>query len=108
MFLQVQEDAFEVLHIYERYKGKPIAKERTVLEVFDFHNTKLEKLVGLNYSKYTYRKFLETRKHIQQFLIKQYAKKDYLLSDLNRKFIHDLDFYFKTERQQMQSIISME
>lgn len=106
LFLQVKGDDFDVKDIYYQYKGEPTKKERSILEVFDLHNRRIEQLVGTEYSKFTFAKFAETRNHIYKFLQKQYGKKDMLLKDLTMKFVKDLDFYFKTERKQQQSTIN--
>lgn len=106
LFLQVQGEDFTVHDVYSKYKGEPVKKDKSVLDVFDLHNNRMGKLVGKEYSKSTYAKFTETRKHLFEFMQIQYKKKDFLLKDLTLKFIKDLDFYFKTEREQSQSTIN--
>ncbi len=103
LLLQMQGEDFDVEDVYLRYKGKATQREGTLLEVFDIHNERLGKLVGIEYSKYTFAKFKETRKHLHSFMRKQYNKQDMMLKDLSIKFLTDLDFYFKTERQHRQS-----
>lgn len=106
LFLQVQGISFDVQDVYQQYKGKPLTKDKTVLEVFDLHNEKMLKLVGIDYVKATHSKFMETRKHIFEFIQHQWSKKDVPLKDLNLTFLADLDFYFKTVRKQSQSTIN--
>ncbi len=106
LLLQMEGKDFTVQDIYHRYKGEPTQKEKSVLEVFDMHNERLHKLVGIEYSKFTYAKFIETRKHLFEFMQIVYSKKDVMLKDLTLKFLDDLDYYFKTERGQSQSTIN--
>lgn len=106
LFLQVQGISFDVQDVYQQYKGKPLTKDKTVLEIFDLHNEKMLKLVGIDYVKATHSKFMETRKHIFEFIQHQWSKKDVPLKDLNLTFLADLDFYFKTVRKQSQSTIN--
>jgi len=49
LFLQVKEDDFDVKDVYYQYKGEPTKKERSILEVFDLHNRRIEQLVGTEY-----------------------------------------------------------
>lgn len=106
LLLQMQGEDFDVQDIYSHYKGEPNEREKSVLEVFDMHNERMHKLVGIEYSKFTYAKFIETRKHLFEFMQITYSKKDMLLKDLTLKFLDDLDYYFKTERGQSQSTIN--
>ncbi len=103
LLLQMQGEDFDVEDIYQKYKGEPTQKEKSLLEVFDMHNERLAKLVKVEYSKDTYIKFKESRRHLHRFIQKQYNKQDMMLKDLTMKFLKDLDFYFKTERQHKQS-----
>ncbi len=103
LLLQMEGEDFAVQDIYRKYKGEPTQQEKTILEVFDMHNKKIAKLVGIEYSQFTHKKFEETRRHLQRFIQHQYAKQDMLLKDLTMKFLSDLDFYFKTEMQHKQS-----
>ncbi len=96
-------ERFDVQDVYRKYKGEPTQKEKTILEVFDMHNERFGKLVGIEYSKFTHKKFEENRRHLQQFIQHQYGKQDMLLKDLTMKFLKDLDFYFKTEMKHKQS-----
>ena len=104
--LKVNKESFDVKDIYRLYKGEDDTKEKTLLEVFDLHNAKMKKLVGIEYSKSTYPKFLEAKKHVSDFIRYEYKQKDYLLSDLKLKFLEEFDTYLKVEKRQKQITIN--
>ena len=98
LFLQVQQEQFDVNDIYLKYKGEDIKQAKTLMEVFTLHNTKMNALVGIEYTKSTYSKFVEAKQHIEDFLIYQNKKKNILLDDITLKFLQDFDYYLKTKK----------
>jgi hypothetical protein len=58
---------------------------KTVVEIYDEHNTQIEQLVGLDYSYGGYRRHVRTRKHLAEFI-----KKDKQNDILSRKWIYIL------------------
>lgn len=97
LFLQVQKEQFDVEDIYLKYKGEDIKPSKTIIEVFNLHNSRMEKLIGIEYSKSTFIKFIEVKKHIENFLFYRYKKKNIALEDISLKFLNDFDYYLKTE-----------
>ncbi|WP_340696405.1 Arm DNA-binding domain-containing protein [Flavobacterium nitratireducens] len=75
LFLQVQKERFDVEDIYLKYKGTDTKQSKTLIEVFTLHNTKMNSLVGIEYTKSTYSKFIEAKQHTEDFLFYQYKKK---------------------------------
>ncbi len=106
LLLQVNNENFDVEDIYLQYKGESIKANKTLLEVFDIHNERVQKLLGIEYAKSTYDKFIECRKLITRFIKFQYKKGDFLLDKLTLKFLKDLDYYLKVEVGQQQSTIN--
>lgn len=106
LFLQVNEDAFDVEDIYLKYKGENTSKNKTIMEVFDLHNKRMKKLIGSEYSVSTYKKFVEAKMHTKNFIQKVYHRKDYLLKNIKLKFLDDLDYYLKTEKKHKQITIN--
>ena len=106
LLLQIQEKNFDVEDIYLQYKGENIKTDKTLLEVFKMHNERMLKLIGMEYSKATYSKFIEARTHTLNFIKFQYKKSDFLLSNLNMKFLNDFDFYLKSEKNHKQITIN--
>lgn len=98
LFLQVQKEQFDVDDIYLKFKGEDIKQAKTLMEVFTLHNTKMNALIGIEYTKSTYSKFTEAKQHIEDFLFNQNKKKNILLEDINLKFLQDFDYYLKTKK----------
>ena len=98
LFLQVNEDSFDVEDIYLQYKGETPKKHRTVLQVFKEHNEKLEKLVGKDYSIGTLWKFKQARELLKEYIKHQYKKNDYQFKDMDLKFVQEYEYYLKAEK----------
>ncbi|WP_428225883.1 site-specific integrase [Flavobacterium sp.] len=106
LFLQVQKEQFDAEDIYFKYKGEDVKQAKTLMEVFTMHNTKMNALVGIEYTKSTYSKFTEAKQHIEDFLMHQYKKKNILLDDITFKFLQDFDYYLKTKKSFKQITIN--
>ncbi|WP_299518575.1 phage integrase SAM-like domain and Arm DNA-binding domain-containing protein, partial [uncultured Flavobacterium sp.] len=106
LFLQVQKDQFDVDDIYLKYKGEDVKQAKSLIEVFELHNSRMEKLIGKEYSKSTYSKFVEAKQHTQDFLYYTTKKRNIQLEDISLKFIQDFDFYLKTQKNFKQITIN--
>lgn len=98
LFLQVNEENFDVGDIYLQYKGDVSIRSKTILELFKEHNDRLEKLVGKEYSIATLWKFKQARDLMKGFIKYSFTKSDYQFKDLDLKFVQDYEFYLKTEK----------
>lgn len=106
LMLQIGAISFDVDDIYLQYKGENIKTEKTLLEVFKMHNKRMFSLVGTDYSKATYSKFIEAKNHVQNFIKSTYKKSDFMVSNLNMKFLNDFDYYLKSEKNHKQITIN--
>jgi integrase len=106
LYLQVNDEVFDVEDIYLQYAGKNAKASKTLLEVFELHNSRMYKLVDVEYTKATYNKFIEAKKHITNFIKFQYKRSDILLESISQNFLSDFDFYLKSERNQKQITIN--
>ncbi len=106
LFLQVNEEVFDVNDVYLQYKGHNTSARKTLLEVFQLHNTRMQKLIGKEYSKSTHHKFIEAKKHTANFIKFEYGKNDILLDSLKMSFLKDFDFYLKSELNHKQITIN--
>ena len=106
LYLQVNTDVFDVDDIYLKYKGENTKEQKTLLEVFELHNSKVEKLIGSEYTKSTYVKFVEAKNHIKNFISHKYGKRDILLTSVKSNFLDDFDYYLKSEKQHKQITIN--
>lgn len=106
LFLQVQKNEFDVDDIYLKYKGEDIKPAKSLMEVFELHNSRMKMLIGKEYTKSTHSKFIEAKQHIEEFLYHTTRKRNIKLDDLSLKFLQDFDFYLKTENNFKQITIN--
>lgn len=106
LILKVKRANFDVDDIYLQYRGESIKTDKSLLQVFDLHNDRMKNLIGVEFSKATYSKFVEAKNHLRNFIKLEYKKQDYLLSDLTLKFIQDFDYYLKSVKNQKQITIN--
>lgn len=103
LFLQVSKEQFDVEDIYLKYSGKDTQETKTVLALFQEHNDRVEKLIGIEYVLPTLWKFKQARVLLKDFIKFKYGKTDYLFKDLNLNFIKQYEFYLITEKNLAQS-----
>ena len=86
------------LAIKNKYLG--ISEERKgLLEVFHYHNSQLEELIGVEYSKSTVTKYKTTCMHLTSFITSYFRTHEILLVDLKKRFISDFAHYLMTEKK---------
>lgn len=91
--------------IFNRFAG--LDKEyKTLLQAFDYHNEKMQSLIGKDYVQATYDKFVVIQSHIKAFINYQYKKPDYPLNEIKLNFLNDLDYYLKVEKNLNQNTIN--
>src|SRR5690606_5768021 len=73
-------------------------RKKTLLAIFRYHNKQAKALVGKESSAATYERYETVIRHLVGFLKWRDNTDDINLKDVNHKFITDLEFYLKTER----------
>ncbi|KVV13589.1 site-specific integrase [Flavobacterium sp. TAB 87] len=93
-------------NIYNKYLGKELKKSEFVLSYYKQYLCKIKKLVGLEIKDNAYKKFVYVGNHLEAFLKWKFKKTDYPLEELTLQFLHDFDYYLKTEKKQGQITIN--
>ena len=106
LLLQIQKETFDVEDIHLRYKGEDVKTEKSLLEVFNLHNERMKKLIDIEYSEATYKKFEESKNHVKSFIRHNTQKSNIQLDKLNMKFLNDFDYYLKVEKSLKQVTIN--
>jgi site-specific recombinase XerD len=70
--------------------------EKTLIEVFKFHNSQMKDRIGTDVVKATHAKFETVLSKMETFLKKKHKRSDLFLQELNHKFITDFEHYLKT------------
>ena len=105
LMLQILPNDFDVDDIYRKYKGEDSKEEITILGAYDLHNEKTKKLIGIDFNKLSWSRYVESRRKVALFISKFYKTKDLKLKDLDLKFIQDLEYFFKTELKLRQATV---
>ncbi|PQB07518.1 hypothetical protein BST83_10370 [Polaribacter filamentus] len=105
LMLQILPNNFDVDDIYRKYKGEDSKEEITILGAYDLHNSKTEKLIGIDFNQLPWSRYMESRRKVALFITKLYKRKDLRLKDLDLKFIQDLEYFFKTELKLKQAAV---
>ncbi|WP_205853572.1 phage integrase SAM-like domain-containing protein [Polaribacter filamentus] len=108
LMLQILPNDFDVDDIHKKYRGKDSKEEITILEAYDLHNSKAEKLIGIDFNQLSWTRYIESRRKVALFITKFCKRKDLRLKDLDLKFIQDLEYFFKTELKLKQATLYIE
>ncbi|MEP5339452.1 MAG: tyrosine-type recombinase/integrase [Algibacter sp.] len=98
LMLQILPNEFDVDDIYRKFKGEDTKEEITILGAYDLHNKKMKKLIGVDFNKLSWSRYVESRRKVAEFIKSKYKKSDVKLKQLDLKFIKNLEFYWKTEK----------
>ncbi|PKP31000.1 MAG: recombinase [Bacteroidetes bacterium HGW-Bacteroidetes-16] len=79
----------------ERLTGQG-EKKYSLLFVYEYHNSEMEKRVNFDIAPATYSKYIISFNRIKNYIQYQYGKKDILLESLNHAFITKYEVYLKT------------
>jgi site-specific recombinase XerD len=92
--MQILEEHITAENIRLRFTG--VKEEiKSLLQVVDYHNSQMSRMVGVDVVKITLAKYLCLRKKLVSFLKYNYKKSDIPLNELNHKFITNLEYFLK-------------
>lgn len=74
-------------------------KEKTLIEVFKYHNSQMKELIGIDVVKATHTKFETVLSKVEVFLKKKHQRADMYLKELNHKFITDFEHFLRTDEK---------
>ena len=79
------------------YLGKD-SKHKMLLEIFQEHNDKVDKLVGKDFAAGTAERYKTARKHVKDYITNEYNVNDIPVKDVDHTFITGFEYYLKTTR----------
>ncbi len=82
--------------LVNQFNGKT-QKKRYLMELFTEHNDRVRALIGNGFELNTLKGYNTTKKHLTNFLQKNYKEKDIEINELNHEFITDFEFYLKSD-----------
>ncbi len=89
-------EPFDASDIKNLLSGNKVA-ERTLIPIFEEHNSKMEQLVGKEYAIATLKNFRTCLSHLKDFLWKFHKKTDINIQKLEPSFLNDFDFFLRTK-----------
>lgn len=99
LFLQLQKSDFDTEKIYKQYKGETQNEDKTLMDVFNYHNNKMKSLVEIECSINSWERYHNTHNHIKDFLWSKFKRKDMKLKDMQFSFITDFEYFLKVEKK---------
>ncbi|WP_026914925.1 site-specific integrase [Christiangramia portivictoriae] len=79
------------------YSGRD-QKENLLLKIFQSHNDQVDRLVGRDFAAGTAERYKTAKKHVEEYIEKEYKVKDLPVRDVNNQFITGFEYYLKIER----------
>ncbi len=71
--------------------------EKTLIEIFNYHNDQMKERIGIDVVKQTHGKFVTVLSKLEDFLKKKKKRTDIYLKELDHKFVTDFEHYLKVE-----------
>ncbi|MCU0352204.1 MAG: site-specific integrase [Cytophagales bacterium] len=96
--LEEKNEAVTAEKIKNIHLGKS-SRQKTLLEVFGYHNEKMKAQVGGDFAQGTLVRYTTTLGLLGEFMKHQYGVADMALADLNHEFVTNLEFWLKTVRK---------
>lgn len=81
---------------FRRYLLGGQEKQRTLIPIYKDHNNRIESLLGKGYASGTLDRFKISLKHLEDFLLWKYGKKDITLDKIEFAMITDFEFYLRS------------
>jgi integrase len=79
------------------YLGKN-SNQKMLLAIFQEHNDQVNELVGKDFSAGTAERYKTAKKHVNDYILKEYQVKDIPVREVDLKFITGFEYYLKTTR----------
>ncbi|UZH55476.1 site-specific integrase [Salinimicrobium tongyeongense] len=79
-------------------KDTPSKEPKMLLQIFQEHNERVNKLIGKDFAAGTAERYRTAKKHVEDYIKKEYKASDIPVKDVDHKFISGLEYYLKTER----------
>lgn len=77
------------------YYGRDKPRDKTIVEVYEYHNKNFESLVGIDYSAGTLKRYRSSLSRLKQFIKHEYQTEDLPLTKIDGGFISKLELYLK-------------
>jgi len=83
--------------IKNKFLGKE-EKQRTLLKIFEQHNSQMKALIGREFAPGTLQRYETSLKHTREFIAWKYATTDIDIRRIDHAFVTDYEFYLRSVR----------
>lgn len=83
--------------IRDIYQGA-LVKQKMLLEIFEDHNIQVTKLVGIDFSLNTSKRYKTAKQHLESYILAEYNIENLPVKNVDYKFIKGFEYYLKTVR----------
>ncbi|WP_289022334.1 site-specific integrase [uncultured Salegentibacter sp.] len=95
--LQDSDENISAAVLKDIFIGNDDSSKKGILEMFQDHNLRMEKLVNKDYSFRTLQRYETTKKHLTNFIASHFKTDDFRVKDIDIKFINSFIYYLKTD-----------
>jgi site-specific recombinase XerD len=90
-------DVISAEYIRDEYIGTN-KNRKLILELFEEHNLRMERLVGKDFSFRTLQRYKTTEKHLGDYINTNHGSNDYSVKKIDIKFINGFIYFLKVEK----------
>lgn len=78
-------------------------RQRLFFEVFEEHNARIAALVGKDYDRTTYHRYMLCLRYFREMMAKQTKTEDFPIRNLNHELVRDFEHFLKTKKRVAQN-----
>ncbi|WP_177763157.1 site-specific integrase [Flavobacterium sp. I3-2] len=104
--LLLQKSVFDVNDVYNLYKSNSDTTVTYLLEFYFDYLKRLEKLIGVEIKKATWKKHENAYSNLKGYIQSTYKGNDLKIQTIDLAFVKDYEFYLKTKRKLSQATIN--
>ncbi|TLP79291.1 site-specific integrase [Maribacter sp. ACAM166] len=90
-------DVVSAASIRDEYVGININR-KLILELFEEHNLRMERLVGKDFSFRTLQRYKTTKKHLGRYISTNFGSNDYPVKKIDVKYLNGFIYFLKAEQ----------
>lgn len=92
-------DKVTALDLKNLLLGENNKNSKSLFNIFEEHNTKMNSLINLDYAEGTAKRYATTLKHLKNFVKWKFKQTDFKIRNVNHEFVHEMDYYMRSIRK---------
>lgn len=95
--LHEDKEGISAIRIRDEFIGAN-SNRKFILEIFEEHNVKMERLIDKDFSFRTLQRYRTTKKHLAKYIKSDFGLKDYPLKKIDVKYVNGFIYFLKAEQ----------